>query len=255
MITILITQNTDTSSAAKAGSRPSGLEAPKALLLREGLQIMGLPSPAERFTPDMLARTEDGKPFFPELPDIHFNFSHSGEYVACAFSDREIGLDLQEHRKAHTSILRIAKRFFTSEEYEAILSLPGGSPAGIGNSAGSPADPDNSADRLLLFYRFWTIKEAYLKYLGCGLRGGMNGYLPDPFPLSGTAFKTMPNPLQNPSTDSSDTSVQNPRGQIRVISHDPLLAPAGFALTQAPENYSMAVCAERIPDEIIVKAV
>lgn len=255
MITILITQNSDSSSVGKADKRASRQEEPKILLLREGLRMMGLPSFAECFIPDMLARTEDGKPFFPELPDIHFNFSHSGEYVACAFSDMEIGLDLQEHRKAHTSILRIAKRFFTSEEYEAILALPAGSPAGTGNSAGSSADPDNSADRLLLFYRFWTIKEAYLKYLGCGLRGGMNGYLPDPFPVSGAAYKTISNPLQNPASDSSDTAVQNLRGQIRVICNDPLLTPAVFALTQAPENYSMAVCAERLPDEIFIKAV
>ena len=62
----------------------------------------------------------------------------------------------------------------------------------------------------------------------------MNGYYPDPFP---------------------DFGAELTRGQIHVISNDPLLAPAEYALAQAPENYTIAVCAANLPEEITVKTI
>ena len=234
MITVLITQNNKVQSERETVDTCSGIEDARTLLLREGLKFMGMGTYAELFTPDMLERTEDGKPFIPGLPDIHFNLSHSGDYIACAFSDREVGLDLQEQARTHTSIVRIAKRFFSAKEYEAILALPAEDPSVVPGHPTNAADSDNSACRLPLFYNLWTIKEAYLKYLGCGLRGGMNGYYPDPFPASGSELT---------------------RGKICVISHDPLLTPAEYALTQAPSDYSMAVCAKKLQEEIVVRII
>lgn len=228
MLTILITKNTEDSSKNRTGGLRHGKEEPRTLLLREGLRTMGMGAFADLFTPDLLEHTQDGKPFIPGLPEIHFNLSHSGGYIACAFSDREIGLDLQEHSRTHTSIVRIAKRFFSAQEYEAILALP---PDENGSN------PDNSACRIPLFYRLWSIKEAYLKYLGCGLRGGMNSYLPDPIPASGAC--------------GSELFPQ--RGKIHVLRQDPLLVPAEFALLRAPENYTMALCAAALPEEIGIK--
>lgn len=236
MIIILITRNTEGSSQNSSGLPGQVKDQARTLLLRQGLRAMGMGALAELFTPDMLERTQDGKPFIPGLPDIHFNLSHSGDYMACAFSDREVGLDLQEHSRPHTSLVRIAKRFFSAREYEAILALPPEhSSVGPGHPK-SAADFDNSARRLSLFYKLWTIKEAYLKYLGCGLRGGMNGYYPEPFPASGHTGEDW-------------------RGQIRILCEDPLLTPAQFALTRAPENYTMAVCSEILPEQIIVKVI
>ena len=234
MITVLITQNNKVQSERETGDTRLRIYEPRTLLLREGLKFMGMASYAELFMPDMLDCTEDGKPYIPGLPDIHFNLSHSGGYIACAFSDEEVGLDLQEQARTHTSILRIAKRFFSTKEYEAILALPAEDPSVVPGHPTNAADSDNSACRLPLFYNLWTIKEAYLKYLGCGLRGGMNGYYPDPFPASGSELT---------------------RGKICVISHDPLLTPAEYALTQAPENYSMTVCAKKLPEEIVVRII
>ena len=234
MITVLITQNNKVQSERETVDTCSGIGDARTLLLGEGLKFMGMGTYAELFTPDMLERTEDGKPFIPGLPDIHFNLSHSGDYIACAFSDKEVGLDLQEQARTHTSIVRIAKRFFSAKEYEAIQALPAEDPSVVPGHPTNAADSDNSACRLPLFYNLWTIKEAYLKYLGYGLRGGMNGYYPDPFPASGSELT---------------------RGKICVISHDPLLTPAEYALTQAPENYSMTVCAAKLPEEIVVRII
>lgn len=40
-----------------------------------------------------------GKPYIAELPDFHFNLSHSGNYVVCGVSDTEIGVDIQRVRE------------------------------------------------------------------------------------------------------------------------------------------------------------
>jgi hypothetical protein len=145
MIIILITRNTEGSSQSSSGLPGLVKDQARTLLLRQGLRAMGMGALAELFTPDMLERTQDGKPFIPGLPDIHFNLSHSGDYMACAFSDREVGLDLQEHSRPHTSLVRIAKRFFSAREYEAILALPPEhSSVGPGHPK-SAADFDNSA--------------------------------------------------------------------------------------------------------------
>jgi len=88
-----------------------------------------------------------GKPYFKNRPDIHFNISHSGKYVACAFSDIQIGVDIQIKEKANTDI---AKRFFSEKNYRFI------------EESNSPEDT---------FIRLWTLKESYLKCIGRGLSG------------------------------------------------------------------------------------
>ncbi len=36
-----------------------------------------------------------GKPFFIYNPYIHFNISHTGNYVVCAISDEPVGIDIE----------------------------------------------------------------------------------------------------------------------------------------------------------------
>jgi phosphopantetheinyl transferase len=40
-----------------------------------------------------------GKPFFPDLPEIFFSLSHSGEHLLCALADVPIGCDIQLRRE------------------------------------------------------------------------------------------------------------------------------------------------------------
>lgn len=40
--------------------------------------------------------TEQGKPFFKNLPDIHFSLAHSGKKVIAAVSSNKIGVDVEE---------------------------------------------------------------------------------------------------------------------------------------------------------------
>lgn len=112
---------------------------PKALLsyvLRREMGIDRLPE---------LARTEQGRPYFPALPQVRFNWSHSGRYVLCALSARPVGTDIEVVRSRRNTLPTYA---FTDAEQAEYLTLGGDWPA---------------------FYTLWTRKEAWCKYTGEGL--------------------------------------------------------------------------------------
>lgn len=223
MQTVILISETVSDAAGRAesqGSRSIHEAEDTALrlqLFREGLRSIGLNEDASRFTSDQIEVSSFGKPFFRDIPRAHINLSHSGKYIACAFSDVEIGLDLQECTGPHTDVLRLAKRFFTNEEHEALLSVSG----------------DDEPRQKEVFFRLWAIKEAYLKYIGCGLRGELNSFLPDPLPLQ--------------------KNLSGARGLIRVLAKTELLTPAEYSLLPAPEGFTMAVSAEKIPSDIVIR--
>ena len=47
-----------------------------------------------------------GKPFFHDLPDVHFNISHTGGLVVCAVGNIPIGIDAERIRPYPKSVLR-----------------------------------------------------------------------------------------------------------------------------------------------------
>lgn len=91
---------------------------------------------------------ENGKPYFKNRPDFHFNISHSGNLIAVAFSSSPVGVDIEKLRDAN---LKIAKRYFSSEEKDYVK---------------------NYQD----FFYVWTRKEAYLKRTGTGLRQSLSSF-------------------------------------------------------------------------------
>ena len=111
------------------------------LLVRtEICRITGLKNKQLKFSIDAY-----GKPFFANNLSLHFNISHSGDYVACALSDQPVGIDIEVIKSAVDS--RVAKRFFTSEETVYILS----------------------GDQIIRFFEVWTKKESRIKWEGKGL--------------------------------------------------------------------------------------
>jgi 4'-phosphopantetheinyl transferase len=96
-----------------------------------------------------------GKPFLIDHPAIHFSLAHSGEFIAAAFSDTPVGIDLEEI-KDDPHLADTAKVFMSPEEYRHFTSLSGDA-------------------RLQFFYRTWTAKESYLKYTGEGLVDALQG--------------------------------------------------------------------------------
>ena len=83
-----------------------------------------------------------------------FNLSHSGAYALCSVDDSggqpvRIGCDLEEIKEERMSV---AKHFFCEEEYKAIL--------------------ENKAS----FYRYWVLKESFMKATGLGMKLGMKEF-------------------------------------------------------------------------------
>ena len=86
-------------------------------------------------------RGENGKPL-THLP-LHFNCSHSGEYVVCAVSRRPVGIDLERIR----SIGRQMERVLSEGERRWLASRPA----------------DKREGDIL---RLWTLKESWIKCRG-----------------------------------------------------------------------------------------
>jgi len=102
-----------------------------------------------------IQRTAKGKPMLRDHPEIHFSVSHSGNLWACAFSADPVGLDLEKRDpgigerkvgKTEERYLRIARRFFSAEEFDYVR-----------------------VNGILGFYQIWVRKEAYGKYTGEGV--------------------------------------------------------------------------------------
>lgn len=91
--------------------------------------------------------SEKKKPFLGSHQDLHFNISHSGDWVVAAFSVKPVGIDVEKIRKVNFSL---ADRFFSAEESRLLRNLP-------------------LQQRVDLFFEIWTLKESYLKALGTGL--------------------------------------------------------------------------------------
>lgn len=95
---------------------------------------------------------EKGKPYFENIP-LFFSLSHSGEYVLCAASRRELGADIQKIQS--TDVLKLAKRFFSESECRTLEGC------------------ESRRERQRLFFGFWTRKEAYGKLTGEGLAAAL----------------------------------------------------------------------------------
>lgn len=96
-----------------------------------------------------------GKPLFSDYADLSFNISHSGKWIACAISDSEIGIDIEQI--SFDIDLNIATNYFHKRETEVIYTA---------------AAPESYYH----FFQFWTAKESYLKCIGKGLGEPLNNF-------------------------------------------------------------------------------
>lgn len=98
---------------------------------------------------------EHGKPYALDL-SIHYNISHSGNLVVCAVDKRPVGIDVEQIREIDLSV---AKRICTENECKYIRA-DGEFEYLFGSS---------SQDVYKRFFEVWTMKEAYVKYVGTGI--------------------------------------------------------------------------------------
>ena len=96
--------------------------------------------------------TKAGKPYFKNEENIKFSISHSKDLVGVAFSDREVGFDVQVVRNVGDEVFN---RVLSDKENEDVSSAK------------------NDNERLNKFFKYWVIKEAILKRNGTGLISNM----------------------------------------------------------------------------------
>lgn len=158
------------------------------------------------YSTDMkLAFSQYGKPYFPDFSSFHFNLSHSGDWVVCAVDQKSIGIDIEQINEID---LTIADRYFSSEESKQMHQLK----------------EEQKKER---FYDLWTLKEAYIKAIGCGMTLPLNTF--------GFSFESITG-----------------QGFCIKLTHQNQNSPYYFTQYDIDSNYRLSVCAqsESFPREV-----
>lgn len=123
-------------------------------LLRGALTLhSGLPPDCWQFGSD-----GGGKPYLVGQSEVEFNIAHTPGLVACALSVAgPVGVDVERVDHARDTE-EIAERHFAEPEILALKACAHG------------------LKRHIRFTELWTLKEAYLKALGAGLRQSLNEF-------------------------------------------------------------------------------
>jgi|RhiMetdeSRZDD1v2_1073273.scaffolds.fasta_scaffold00879_11 4'-phosphopantetheinyl transferase len=160
-------------------------------LLLNGIRALGY----NGFALHQVQFTQYKKPFIPGI--AHFNISHSGDYVLCAFCQNSpIGIDIE--RKKQINIADF-ENCFTAREWEFI----------------------NTSDcKISAFYSCWTRKEAVVKADGRGINLFLHDVeiLADSVELDGEKWFIRELPLFD--NYIVHVATQNNDGVVNYIIHD-----------------------------------
>lgn len=98
---------------------------------------------------------EKGKPAPDGYQGIHFNISHSGQWVVAALSPASVGVDVEKIRKVPEGV---AHRFFSETENKMLRNAV------------------NEVEKAEIFFTLWTLKESFLKAIGKGLTKSLGSF-------------------------------------------------------------------------------
>jgi 4'-phosphopantetheinyl transferase len=87
--------------------------------------------------------------------NLHFNISHTRGLVACAIARHEVGVDVE--RSDRKIDLDIARHYFAPEEVSLMRSFP-------------------RSEQDKIFFRLWSLKEAFIKATGEGLSRPLDSF-------------------------------------------------------------------------------
>lgn len=119
-------------------------------------QTVGRPPQAIR-----IHRTEHGKPYLADYPELAFNLSHTGDRMVIAVGRNcRLGIDI-ETCKPRPNLPALVAKCFAEVEAAWWQALP-------------------DADKNREFYRYWTRKEAFVKATGRGIGQGLHRCVIDP---------------------------------------------------------------------------
>ncbi len=141
------------------------------LLLKTGLEHLYHVSLTLEALDSAIGTGRNGKPHLINYSDIYFNISHCDGLAACAFHSRPVGLDTE--LPGYFAPVLIQKTL--SPEEKSFLKQAGTSPY----------------LEQFWFYRFWTLKEAYVKQSGTGVDTDLTGfsfYFSDTAPSEDSTF-------------------------------------------------------------------
>ncbi|XP_050209440.1 uncharacterized protein LOC126660138 [Mercurialis annua] len=125
-------------------------------------EVLGIP-----YHEILIKQTGEGKPYleysevYSKFPNFNFNVSHHGDFVAIASEPVCIvGVDVvccsKPDNETVTEFIRSFASYFSSFEWNNIINA-------------------GTSDEILAeFYRYWCLKEAYVKARGSGLVNGLN---------------------------------------------------------------------------------
>ncbi|MCR4672895.1 MAG: 4'-phosphopantetheinyl transferase superfamily protein [Lachnospiraceae bacterium] len=186
-----------------AAAHEAGLE-----LLQEGLKkSFGF----ELDDMGVISAGEHGKPFLKGHYGINFSISHSNGIVLLALSDSGIGADIEKIRVFKPGLI---SRILTQAEQDTFLR-------------------SSEDSREEFFFRYWTLKEAWLKFAGLGIGGGFKSceFFPETFD-SGIC--------RIPSRVSADP--------------DRIIYSYGFRACSGDDIYCGAICSESEDIPLIIQS-
>lgn len=97
----------------------------------------------------ILKKSANGKPFLSAHPEIHFNITHCDGLAACAFHSHPIGIDAELPGYFAPVLI---KKALSKEEIHFLQQMS--------------SSKENEQE---WFFRFWTLKEAFVKQSGTGV--------------------------------------------------------------------------------------
>lgn len=136
----------------------------------------------------ILKKETNGKPFLPDHPEIHFNITHCDGLAACAFHSSPIGIDAE--LPGYFAPILINKAL-SKEEIHFFRQM----------ASTLPQEQE-------WFFRFWTLKEAFVKQSGIGVDTNLKSF--------SFSFdqQTFPSGISCSKTDISCWQTQLDGGQI-----------------------------------------
>ena len=102
----------------------------------------------------------NGKPYLDNngrYASVQFNISHTRGCVSVAVAGRAVGIDV-ERRRELPDLMAVARTVFASDAYATLVARP------------------ECAARTALFYRYWTLGEAFIKATGEGIAQDLKSF-------------------------------------------------------------------------------
>ena len=113
--------------------------------------------PSRPLSQIVFEETENGRPYLPNSTGLWFSFSSCRLGLLGAWSPTHaVGVDLEDPTR-DLEATDLAHRFFSQTEADAI-------------------ERSGTSERLRVFYRYWSLKEAALKSIGEGLPFGLDAF-------------------------------------------------------------------------------